>query len=58
MTTKVEELDAKIYAVYRKAYDDNPANSIVRLDPTVGILGELWAEWDRAVETEVDVMTR
>lgn len=56
--TKVGELDAKIYAVYRKAYEDNPANSIVRLDPNSGILGDLWAEWDRAVETDVDVMTK
>lgn len=48
--TKIEELDAKINAVYMKAYNDNRTADIVRLDPDTGILGQLWAEFDKEVE--------
>ena len=49
MTTKIEELDAKINAVYMRAYNDNPTADIFRLDPESGILGGLWAEFDKEV---------
>ena len=49
----LEALDEAIYSVYRKAYDDNRTATLIRLDPTVGELGALWAEFDRLVAQEV-----
>lgn len=52
MKTRLEELDNQIYSIYRKAYDDNPSNTLVRLNPDLGVLGELWKEWDTLMEKE------
>lgn len=42
----IAEVDEQIYAIYRKAYEDNRTNQIIRLDPDKGVLGELWRRWD------------
>lgn len=52
----LSEIETNIENIYRTAYFTNRTNKVIRLDPNVGELGLLWAEFDRLIpyETAVD----
>lgn len=45
----ITEVESAIYNIYQQAHRDRPGS---RLNPEIGPLGELWAEFDRLILTE------
>ena len=48
MDYTLEEIEQRIYDLYRAVHTERPST---RLDPTIGPLGALWAQFDRLVAT-------